>query len=590
MTKKVYKIADFIIDTQTRRFFHKNQPVDMSSRAFDILSYLIQKRGEIVEKDELLQVVWTDSFVEENNLAVHISALRRVLKERRGESQFIKTISGRGYSFIAPIEEINQNEKDFKEISSLKFSETSGENKESIAVLPFTFDEFNLDIEYLANGLTQSLIADLSQISNIKVMAYSAVKKYKNTSFDLQEIGFLLGVQKVITGHISNYKDNFEISVELVDTMDKSHLWGRQYAFDFSDILQIKKNILLAIAEKLKLQFPGFDNRELKKEETINTDSFKLYLKGRYILETVSTRGDLKKDLNQSLRFFKEAVKKDPNNTFAYIGTGETYIEMFHNNIQNKYVSYEETKKVLQSALNLNSQLSEVHILKGMVNIIFERDLLEAERSLTYAIELNKNNPEALQWLSYVCICFSNFYLALSLQKKAVQLDPTSIHYNGGLLRVFYFSEDYNKAVTQAEEIIELDHRSVSAHFFLAIIYAHLGLFDEALVYIEAAIQLRPSPDMTFAKAYIYALMKDRKQAEKIISKIFAETPEEIIDYTYLATVYSALNDKDKAFSALDHAYEKGGAELTLLKVNPRFKNLRGDERFTALLQRLNLI
>ncbi len=107
MEKKIYKIADYVLDTQARRFFYKNESVDLSSRAFDILSYLIQKRGEIVEKDELLQVVWADSFVEENNLAVHISALRRILNEKRGESRFIKTISGRGYSFIAPIEEIN---------------------------------------------------------------------------------------------------------------------------------------------------------------------------------------------------------------------------------------------------------------------------------------------------------------------------------------------------------------------------------------------------------------------------------------------------------------------------------------------------
>ncbi len=482
------------------------------------------------------------------------------------------------------------SDKTYGEHNIFETDDNPTDGKNSIAVLPFTFDDFNLDIEYLANGLAQSLISDLSQIPNIKVMAYSAVKNYKNTYLDLQEIGFLLGVQRILTGHISDYKDKMEISVELIDATDKSHLWGMQYAFDFSDILRVKKSIFFAIADKLKLKFTEYNKKEFRNEENININAFKFYLKGRYVLETIATRGDLKKSLNHSLRFFKNAIKENSNYALAYVGIGEAYIEMFHNNISDKKTCYFETKKALQLALRLNPQLSEAHILKGMVNIIFERNLLEAEKSLTYAIELNENNPEVLHWLSYVNICFGNFQLALSLQKKAVRLDPVSIRYNNGLLRVFYFSEDYSKAITQAEEIIELDHRSISAHFFLAIIYAHLGIFDEAISNIETAIQLRYSPDTKIAKAYIYALMKDKTQAEKIVADILADTSQENIDYTSLATVYSALHEIDKAFSALNYAFEKGDAELTLLKVNPKFKNLHRDERFHELLQKLKLV
>jgi DNA-binding winged helix-turn-helix (wHTH) protein/Flp pilus assembly protein TadD len=589
MEKKVYQIAEYVLDTQTRRFFHKNKLIELSSRAFDILSHLIQKRGEIVDKDELLQVVWMDSFVEENNLAVHISALRRILNEKRGESRFIKTISGRGYSFIAPIKEINLEGETYNELSPFETESISVEAENSIAILNFTFDEHNSDIEYLANGLTQSLISDLSQIPDLKVMAYSAVRTYKNSALDLNEIGFLLGVQKLLTGHISDYKSKLVINVELINASDKRHLWGAQHDFDFSDILDIRKKISLSIAEKLKLQFPQTGTDKIQQQRETNSDAFKFYLKGKYILESISTRSDIKKDLNQALRFFRDTLKENSRYALAYVGIGETYIAMFHYNVLGKLTCFSEAKKSLQLALNLNPELSEAHTLKGTVSITFEGNLPEAEKSLEYAISLNANNPESYHWLSFVNVCFGNFKKALSLQKKAVQLDPTSIPYNSGLLRVFYFSEDYSKSITQAEEILELDSRSVPAHFFLAMTYAQINLFDESLSYIEKAFQLRPTPEIITAKAYIYALMGNKEAAEKIISNVLAETSAENIDHTYLATVYSALNDNSSAFAALEKAYEKGGTDLTVIKVNPKFKNLHSDERFNVFLKKLNL-
>lgn len=588
MKKKIYKISDYTLDGQSRRVFHKNKSIDLSSRAFDILYYLVENRGEIVEKDKLLEVVWADSFVEENNLAVHISALRRILNEKRGESLFIKTISGRGYSFVAEVEEIESVGKIHSDLKSSDTDNISSDEKNSIAVLPFTFDELNPEIEYLANGLTQSFISDLSQIPNLKVMAYSAVRSYKNSTLDLQEIGFILGVRKILSGHILEYQDKLEIGVELVDTADKSHLWGMQYAFKFSDILQVRKNIFLSIAKELKLHFPKTKKSKTVRQN-INSDGFRFYLKGKYILETISTRKDLEKDLNQALRFFKNALKENPYYALAYVGIGETYINMFHNNISNKSTCYFEAKKSLQLALKLDKHLSEAYALKGMMNITFESNLSEAENSLTHSINLNANNPEAFHWLSFVHICFGNFETALSLQKKAVGLDPTSIPYNNGLLRVFYFSEDYGKAITQAEEILELDNRSVPAHFFLAMIYSQMNLFEEALLHIDTAIQLRPSTDVTIAKAFVYAQMENRSGVEEIIFNVLTNTAPENVDFTYLATVYSAMNEKDKAFEALEKSLEKGGPELVLLKVNPKFKNLHDDQRFDILLNTLNL-
>lgn len=211
-----YKFFDFTLNPATRRLLIQNEEVVVSSKAFDILSYLVENRGKIVSKDELFQMIWADSFVEENNLPVHISALRRILGDKRGESRFIKTVSGRGYSFIAPVEK-SKTPAALPKNDGLNLVNNSPDKQNSIAVLPFAFENENADLEYLAGGLTQSLIESLSQIPNLKVMAYTAVKNYRKSNLDLSEVGFQLSVDKILLGTLTEHKNRLDLSVELIN-------------------------------------------------------------------------------------------------------------------------------------------------------------------------------------------------------------------------------------------------------------------------------------------------------------------------------------------------------------------------------------
>lgn len=175
-----YKFGNFVLFVEKRRLFRQNKIVQLSARAFDILSFLIERRGTIVEKDELLRKIWAGVFVEEINLAVHISAIRRILGERRGENKFIETFSGRGYSFVAPVEEVEEDE-DFSLPETFESGESFTENKiYALAVLPFTNDGGTICLEYLTDGITESLINVLSPLPQLKVFARNAVFQYKN--------------------------------------------------------------------------------------------------------------------------------------------------------------------------------------------------------------------------------------------------------------------------------------------------------------------------------------------------------------------------------------------------------------------------
>jgi DNA-binding winged helix-turn-helix (wHTH) protein/Tfp pilus assembly protein PilF len=588
MNHESYKFGDFRLDPAQRKLFKRDKIIRLSPRAFEILLLLVQKQGEIIEKNELLDKVWTDSFVEESNLVVHISALRRSLGERRGERKFIETVSGRGYSFVFPVEK-SENEKAVS-VSKNEIAESEIEiskDSTSLAILPFVNKSENDDLEYLANGLTQSLIDNLSQIPNLRVMSHSAVEHYKNAKIDLQEIGFLLGVEKILLGSIGQFKNRLEIRTELINAEDKSHLWGMNYECELIDIFEVRKEISLAIAGKIQTRFSKTVKTDFAHDQTTNFEAYRLYLKGIYLLDGNATSKFLRECLHSALKFFHQALKKDPEYALAYTGVGVANYRLFNVNFLKQEKAYAECKKAVQMALSLDPTLSEALTLNGIIQFFFERNIAEAERSFDRAIASNPNNPIAHHYKSVLLCCFEKCDEAIFYQTEAIRLDPTSLFLNNGLTTRFYFTREYNKAIIQAEETLELDKELVSPFFISALSYAQIGMFGEALKQIKKAIALQDIEEMFFAEAYIYAAAGEHEKAKEIANEILSRQTS--IDYTDAATVFAALRENDRAFEYLEKAGEKGGGNILLIRSDPRFSNLHADGRFDAFLKKLNL-
>ncbi|MEP7038564.1 MAG: winged helix-turn-helix domain-containing protein [Acidobacteriota bacterium] len=585
-----YKFFDFTLNPATRRLLIQNEEVAVSSKAFDILSYLVENRGKIVSKDELFQMIWADSFVEENNLPVHISALRRVLGDKRGESRFIKTISGRGYSFIAPVEKSKTPSAALPKNDGSNLVNNSPDKQNSIAVLPFAFENENADLEYLAGGITQSLIESLSQIPNLKVMAYTAVKNYRKSNLDLSEVGFQLSVDKILLGTLTEHKNRLDLSVELINTADRSHLWGTQYNCQVTDVFAVKKEISLVIADKLKLQISRIDESNLSQSQTNDAEAYQFYLKGKYILDNFQSGEDYQESLYSALNFFQQALKRDSNYAPAYVGSGRVYFMLFNDNFLSLAEARQKCQTALQLAFDADRHLSDTFALQGMIQIYFERNWQEAKKSLAHAVRLNPNDSYAFHALSLLLACLGNFDEAIFYQNQALQFDPTSLILNSGLINRFFLAENFRQAIVQAEEALELNPRSVTALALMALSFANLKVFDEAINVIDKVIAAQSLKELLLIKAHIYALAKKENAARETLKSVLTDSDNgRQVDFTDAAAVYSALNDQDKTFEFLEKAFLKGSTNLLCLKVDPRFNKSRGDSRFDALLQKLNL-
>ena len=579
---KIYKFSEFILDQKTFTFYRQNLPIHLSSRAFEILLYLIERRSEIVEKNEILEKIWQDSFVEEANLPVHISALRRVLQEKKGESRFIKTISGRGYSFIAEIEEIESPQN----LNILFNTEKNEQKNISIAVLPFTFENISEENQFLANSITQSLISDLSQIEDLHVLAYSAVKPYKNSELQMQEIGFLLDADKILTGSISAHKNNLEIVVELVNVNDKRCLWGTSHVFEANDIFYVKKQISTTISETLKLKLV---NRKPADLAEINHEAQKYYYRGKAVLESRGTKDSLDKVLSQALNFFNEAVKIEPLYALAYIGIGTVYVSMHNHNIIDRETAYFEANKALNTAFDLNDELSEAYILKGSTELMFDWNFIKAERSFDQAIKFNSNNPNAYHWKSMVCMGLSKFGEAISLEECAVKFDPTTGRFSDNLTRIFYFSGNFDKSIVHANEMLEFNENNLVSHLFKSLSYIAIGEADLALQSINKFVELRKNPESLLMQACVCALAKKGKLAKEILINVVRSYPKSEIDEANIALVYAGLNDFDNAFEHLYKAFEEKSAGLMFFPVDHRYQALRDDERYKVLINKIKL-
>jgi len=386
-----YEFGPYQFDLSKRAVERSGETISLTRKAIDILVVLVANAGQLVEKDELLREVWPDTFVEEANLAQHISALRKALGDERGVPRYIETVTRRGYRFIGTVRVIDTNGNQFSNAqASVHLSQEPGgpiNQTPVVAVLPFINVLGDPDLEYLVQGITDNIINNLSRISKLRVMSRSAVFRYKTKQTDPQQVGKDLGAHVVLVGKINSRTGHSLIEVEVVDASTGWLLWGESFDSEEKDLLEIQETITRQIVATLKLQLSGDEEKHITARYTENAEAYESYLEGRHHWSRYTRSG-----IERAIGHFRNAIELDANYALAYAGIIDCYLRLATNYLPPEDdVSTTEDEGAYQPETSAGES-------DPRVKLRFEWDWKGAERELRRANELQTNYPTAPQW------------------------------------------------------------------------------------------------------------------------------------------------------------------------------------------------
>jgi serine/threonine-protein kinase len=456
----------------------------------------------------------------------------------------------------------------------------TGSNKkavESIAILPFANVSGDSNSDYIANGMTESLIKNLSQLPKLKVMSLISVLRYKGNEIDPRAVRRDLNVDAVLFGTITRRGDGIALNIELVDARDNTRIWGDQYTRRFSDMLALQEEILGAMSQKLELKLDSSEGKRM--------EAYKLYLMGRNYWN--KRRPD---DLKKGIEYFQQAVEKNPRDAKAFAGIADSYTLLAVYGSLTPDEAFPKAKEAAEKALAIDDTLAEAHTSLGFVKTRYDWDWEGAEASFRRALELNPNYALAHQWYSNYLASVGRYQDAIDEAKRGQELNPLSLIGNAQVGWMYFFARRYDEGAVACLKVIEMDPNFFSARRYYGLILEQQGKYEQAVEQLEKAReQAGGSPVVAAALGHAYALAGKRHEAEKIIEELLDPSKPRKGSAYDVAVVYVGLGDKERAFEWLDKAYVQRDDFLAYLKADPRFDPLRLDTRFDNLLHRIGL-
>ena len=465
---------------------------------------------------------------------------------------------------------------------------TPAKQIESIAVMPFVNESGNADVEYLSDGMTETLISSLSNIPNLSVKARSTVFYYKGKEASPKKIGEELKVQAVLFGRVSQRGDDLKLSLELVNTETQDVIWSEQYNRKQSDLVSLQSEIAKTVSDKLRLKLTATEQERVSKTNTTSSEAQQLYLKGRFHWNKRNTA-----DFEKAREYFQQAIAADPNYALAHTGLADTLALMpYYGNFRpSEYMPL--AKQSAQKALEIDPNLAEAHASLGQILLNYDYDFKGAERELKKAIELDPKYPSAYQWLSEVYSYQGNFDQALLEINKALELDPLGMVINSQKGRALNLNGKRDEAVAQFKKTIDLFPDSVMARNNLILLYEANGMYSEAfeqfLTFFKRPERIKDF-QLVFEKDGYRGLVQKglNEQLDRQRTDLEKDKDAYLPGFA-IAKNYARLQDKDKTFEYLNKAYEQREPQIAELKVDPPFRFLRDDPRFKELVRKVGL-
>jgi len=640
--KEIYRFGHFILDPTERVLSCEGMPVSLTPKAFDTLLCLVRNHGHILTKDELLKEVWPDTFVEEVNLAVNISVIRKALGENPQDCRYIATVPGRGYRFVAEVCNFvtHDGNGSLADTSAPPGSVWPGEEQAvgsgevgspskvdvavftypkplvavpsavvvlsliaaafgsylwnrhdsatpstsattSIAVLPFTDLSPGRDQEYFSDGLAEELINDLTKVSGLKVVGRSSSFQFKGRNEDLRSVGRKLGVTNVLEGSIQREGDRVRVRAELVQAQDGFQLWAESYDRKIDDIFEMQDEIARSVTGALQLKLLGpKEGASATRERSPNGAAYEAFLHARYFV----TRGRDKADLDNALAFCEQAISLDPKYASAWAMRSYILDTMADVELREPATAFRMAREDAERAIELDSNGVEGYLALAWVQINRDWNWEGAELSLNKAAQLEPGSASVLRVRSFLAHSLGRLNEAIAFHEQALAIDPLLASSHSYLAFLLYCAGDYDKAEASARKALELNPQKTYDHFTLGEILVAQGHAQQALV----ELQNEPAPFWRLTgEALAYRALGRTHEAEAALTQLINDH-QKYMAYQ-IVEIYADRGDADRAFQWLNRAYEQRDAGMRNLKIDPLLQHIRNDPRYSELLKKMNL-
>lgn len=453
----------------------------------------------------------------------------------------------------------------------------------SIAVLPFKNETGNSDLEYLSDGMTDSLINSLSQLPQVTVKAHNSVFRYKNQEIDPQRVGSELSVETILNGRVVQRGDNMTVYLWLVDARNGNQVWGEQYDRKTSDLLALQREIAGDVSDKLRVRLSGTDAQRMSKDYTANAEAYELYLRGQFHVIKLTLP-----EVQKGITYFEKAIELDPTYAPAYVGLSGAYRALVLGSEMSSREYLSRSKAAARKALELDEGLSEAHTAFGSNLFWLDRNWTEAENHLRRAVELNPNSVNGQIFYAHLLSNTGRHSQALAGMKRARELDPLSPFVGALEGQFLVHAGRSDEALARLNDTFVLAPNFWFPHLFASSAYIEKGMYAEAIREAHRATEL--SGFQTFSavhEGYALAKMGRREEARAILENLLKLSERRFVPPYHVALLYNALGEREQTLNWLERAIEVGDAKLTFLKVEPKWNNLRGDAKFQELLKRV---
>jgi len=612
----------FELDPRAYELRRAGRVLKLERIPMELLLLLVEERGQLVSRERIIERVWgKDVFLDtDNSINAAVRKVRQVLKDDPERPHFVQTVTGRGYRFIAQVEQAGTPALE-PPVVSAPAGETPLRTKSnwprvasalalmavvamaaalwlvprlrrpspapvlhSLVVLPLENLSGDPSQDYIGDGMTDALTTDLAKLGSLRVISRTSAMRYKGTRKGMPEIARELKVDGVVEGSVVRAGNRLRVTAQLIQAASDHHLWAETYDRDLGDVLRLQGEVAQAIAEQVRAQVTPEQRARFRAAPAVNPEAYEAYLRGLHFITTASTA----QQIGVAQRYFEESIRKDPGLALAYVRLADCYVSLGGYRYLSPERAYGAAKEALRRALELDGSMGEAHTTLAMLSWWHEWDWVAAEREFNLAVELapsyawaHSNRSIFLAWSGRRAEAFAEI-------GRARELDPG--YTSSACESANYFQlRDYEDLMEVSRRGIVSDPNDWLEPYFLGVAYERLGKRPEAIPEYQKAIELsKGDQDPVAALAHAYAVAGRRTEAETMLRDL--QRRDGYVSPYLIATIYAGLGDTDKALALLEKARQEHSWDIAWqIKADPRIDNLRSDPRFQSLLRRVGV-